>query len=84
MSRVGNLRILVKSDPPFRNPPAPEAERIAPRRLQLKPIPWGQRDRDLGRAVCWHICDATPPTVIPFNPRKHAQMKRHLAPFLHT
>lgn len=58
-------------------------ERIAPKGAALQPIPWGQPDRLLGRAVCWNVLDATPPTVIPFDPRKHARMKRCLAHFLH-
>ncbi len=54
----------------------PEAVRSKP--LQLTPIPWGKPDPLLGRGLCRHIVDVTPPVLIPFNPRTHAGLHRVL------
>lgn len=34
----------------------------------LRPIAWGTRDKSLAEGICRHILQATPPTVIPFDP----------------
>lgn len=62
---TSNVRRLNSHTPPFRNPAAPES--VPAKRVQLSPIPWGKRDPELGRALCRHIVDATPPIVIPVN-----------------
>lgn len=46
--------------------------------VRLSPIAWGTPDRDLARGICRHIVEATPPTVIAFNPRTDARMRRDL------
>lgn len=46
--------------------------------VQLTPIPWGKPDRDLGRLVCRHVVDVTPPIVIPCNPFTEAKTLRTL------
>lgn len=44
-------------------------DEIYPGPIQLTPIPWGRKDRNLGFAVCAHVRDVTPPTVIPWSIR---------------
>jgi hypothetical protein len=45
--------------------PAPMT-RIPRTPVVLTPIAWGKRDSKLGRAVCQHVVDTTPPMSIPF------------------
>ncbi len=40
--------------------------------ITLRPIVWGTKDRALGFAVCAHVRDATPPTVIACSIHDHA------------
>jgi len=54
------------------------AERIARKPVALVRIPWGKPDPALARAVCQHIVEATPPTVIPANPITGAKLRRVL------
>lgn len=51
---------------------------VAHKPVTLAPIRWGQRDRALARAVCTHLVEATPPTVIPANPFTHVRMRAWL------
>lgn len=46
--------------------------------VQLRPIPWGKRDPDLGRLVCRHMVDANPPIVIPYDPFESPRLRRRL------
>ncbi|ALN84924.1 hypothetical protein LC55x_1634 [Lysobacter capsici] len=46
--------------------------------MRLSPIQWGKRDPALGRGVCHHILEATPPRVIAFNPLNDASVRREL------
>ena len=64
----------------LRNTPAPAAPVSDVRRvpLQLTPIPWGQPDPVLGRAICRHIAEVTPPVLIPCNPITEAKTRRLL------
>jgi hypothetical protein len=70
------FRLVDSHVPPERSPPPPQ--RITRQPVQLQPIPWGQPDPDLARAVCWHIRDAMPDTVIPFNPVTHRKLRTYL------
>lgn len=68
-------RLAAWRAPPIRNPIAsPEKSKG----VQLKPIPWGKRDPDLGRLVCRHIEDANPPIFIRYNPITHSRLSRLL------
>lgn len=60
-------------------PPAPKVERIPRQPVALTRIPWGKRDAALGRALCQHIVDATPPTCIPFFPGFAPKLRLFLA-----
>lgn len=40
--------------------------RISRTPVVLTPIAWGKCDSKLGRAVCQHVVDTTPPMSIPF------------------
>jgi hypothetical protein len=46
--------------------------------VRLSPIAWGKPDNALARGLCQHVADATPATVIRFNPFTHARMRRAL------
>lgn len=35
--------------------------------VRLAPVDWGRKDRTTGFAVCAHMRDVTPPTVIPWS-----------------
>lgn len=61
---------------PDRAPSSVESVRKVP--VTLTPIPWGKPDRKLGRAVCRHIAEFTPPTVIPYNPLTEQRVRRVL------
>lgn len=63
----------IRSEPPTQT-------RLFPRGtpVQLAPIPWGTRDPILGRHLCQHIEDTTPPTVVPFNPLTSSRLRRTL------
>lgn len=75
MPRANPMRWAVISGPEVPTLPTPIA---AADPLKLRPIPWGERDTDLARGLCQHIAEATPPTVIPFNPLTDARVRRHL------
>lgn len=75
-----NVRALHSHIPPVRNP-CPEAMQIEAVRkapVSLTPIPWGKPDPVLGRAICAHIAEVTPPIVIPCNPITEAKTRRTL------
>lgn len=61
---------LVEVVPRSEAQPLPAADPVV-----LAPVPWGTRDPALARMVCEHIVEATPPIVIPFNPRSHARVR---------
>ncbi len=46
--------------------------------VQLSPIPWGKPDPALGRALCRHIAEFTPPVLIPCNPFTESKTRRAL------
>lgn len=46
--------------------------------MQLTPIPWGKRDRALGKMVCQHMVDIGPVILIPFHPLKHSRLLQEL------
>jgi hypothetical protein len=57
------------------------AERIARKPVVLTRIPWGKPDAATAAAVCQHIVDATPPTLIPANPVTGAKLRQVLRSF---
>ena len=56
---------VLRMKPPHRNP-VPEIELIPRTPVVLTPIAWGKRDPNLGRAICQHVVEATPPISVPF------------------
>lgn len=55
--------------------PAVKPKPIPAQPLQLTKVPFGKPDRELARVLCWHIADATPAIVIPFNPFTHSRVR---------
>lgn len=62
-------------------PRKPKPERIARKPVVLTRIPWGKPDAGLGAAVCQHIVDATPPTLITANPITGVKLRQVLRSF---
>lgn len=78
MSPRAVLRLAPRAEQTPAIRPAPPVQVMARAPLQLRPIPWGTRDRELARGVCRLVLEHTPPTVIPFDPRTHARMRKDL------
>lgn len=73
-----NARAVLKFAPASRTPPVRNPEPMRGERMQLSPIAWGTPNRELARGICQNILEITPPTVIPFDPRTHAGMRKEL------
>lgn len=73
MARQGAIR-LVRTEQAEQRDLWPRA--ISP--VELKPIEWGSRDKALGRLICQHVEDATPPIEVRFNPLTHQRVRRVL------
>lgn len=54
--------------------PAKLPEKIVGTPIELKPIPWGKPDPELGRGVCRHLAEVNAPTLIPFNPLTESKL----------
>lgn len=68
------IKLALKFVPPVKETPVA----IQHNPVQLVPVPWGKPDPELARAVCWHLVEATPPTLIPANPCTNAALRAFL------
>ena len=74
--RTSTLRAVRPVEP---EPARPPVETTSERKgVQLQPIPWGEPDEHLGRILLRHIVEATPPTIVPFNPRIEHRLRSDL------
>jgi hypothetical protein len=75
------LRLLAKQNPIAAAVLGVEPQRVPRVPVQLRPVPFGQPDPALARGLCQHLADATPPTVIRFNPLTNGRLRRVLRSF---
>lgn len=73
---VRPIRTFEVDAPPVQRKPKPERVSRVP--VVLTPIPWGKRDAALACAVCQHLIDAMPPTLIAWRPSRERHVIRLL------
>lgn len=63
---------------PFPDALLGKIQRVPRKPVALSPIPWGKPDPALARAVCQHLVDVMPPTVVAWRPSRETWTVRLL------